>query len=103
MKRKISITQKLLLFASIFFVLAISYSRLFINSIKEFDRYADISTALSSIKNDIAEMEYGLDIYVIGGYYKGEGGIEGIYEKVAVIDKQIDSLQKLSDVRTLIN
>ncbi|OGP09462.1 MAG: hypothetical protein A3G39_03270 [Deltaproteobacteria bacterium RIFCSPLOWO2_12_FULL_43_16] len=96
MKRKISITQKLLLFVSVFFILAVSGSWFFISSVKEFDKYAEISSVMSSIKGDVAEMEYVLDIFVIGGYYKGEGGIEGIYEKAALIDKQMENLQGLA-------
>lgn len=103
MKRKISITQKLLLLVSVLFILSVAESWFFISNVKEFDKYAEVSSVLSSIKGDVAEMEYVLDIFVIGGYYKGEGGIEGIYEKVALIDKQVENLQGLAHSEVISN
>src|SRR3970282_2745573 len=78
MKKTIPITLKLLIFVSIFFILAIANSWLFLNSIKEFKKYAEINNVLFSIKTDIVALEYMLDVFVIGGDFEKGGCSEGV-------------------------
>lgn len=103
MKKGITLTQKLLIFVSIFFILATLDSWFFLYGIKGFNIYAEINHTLNSIKNNIVELEYVLDIYVIGGYYEGVDGTEGIYDKADSIDKQIGSLKGLSDIESIMD
>ena len=96
MKKTIPITLKLLIFVSIFFILAIANSWLFLNSIKEFKKYAEINNVLFSIKTDIVALEYMLDVFVIGGDFEKGGGTEGVNLKAKVVDSDMERLKELS-------
>src|SRR3970282_2552007 len=96
MKKTIPITLKLLIFVSIFFILALANSWLFLNSIKEFKKYAEINNVLFSIKTDIVALEYMLDVFVIGGDFEKGGGTEGVNLKAKVVDSDMERLKELS-------
>src|SRR3990170_39949 len=97
MKRTLSVTQKFLIFISIFFILAVAHSWFFVSSIKELDKYADINNLLTSMKGDIVILEYRLDIFVIGGDFQKHYGTEGLSEQVVNIDKVLKQLKGLPD------
>jgi len=96
MKKTIPITIKLLIFVSIFFILAIANSWLFLNSIKKFKKYAEINNVLFSIKTDIVALEYMLDVFVIGGDFEKGGGTEGVNLKANIVDSDMERLKELS-------
>ena len=97
MKRTLSVTQKFLIFISIFFILAVAHSWFFVNSIKGLDKYAGINNLLTSMKGDIVILEYRLDIFVIGGDFQKQYGTEGLNEQVVNINKALEQMKGLPD------
>lgn len=97
MKRTLSVTQKFLIFISMFFILAVAHSWFFVSSIKGLDKYTNINNLLASIKGDIVILEYRLDIFIIGGDFQKDYGTEGLSEQVVNIDKALEQLKRMPD------
>lgn len=95
MKRTISITQKFIIFVSIFLVLVAADLWFYISGAKGLERYAAVNNILSSIKSDIVALEYAADIFIVAGDFEKGYGTEDVKDKAAVIDNDIAQLEKL--------
>ncbi|MBI5874810.1 MAG: PAS domain S-box protein [Deltaproteobacteria bacterium] len=95
MKKTLSITQRFILFVSIFFILAAANLWFYINGAKGLEKYAVVNNIISSIKGDVVALEYAADIFVVAGDFEKGYGTEGLKDKTAAIDKGVAHLEGL--------
>lgn len=95
MKKTLSITQRFILFVSIFSIVAAADLWFYINSVKGLEKYSAVNNIISSIKSDVVALEYAADIFIVAGDFEKGGGTENLKDKAAVIDKGVAHLEGL--------